>query len=106
MVNPLEQEFTRAKFEIYRCAKEEANYSATIFLGMIHDRGRWAAAKALINAAKPSDGYTALSLKNRLDLTVEAEVVENAKWHVLFTDEEITRAKRRLERYGYKPKAR
>ncbi len=56
----LEQQFTQAMFDIYRRAKTEAGYNATIFLQMISDRGGVDTAKKLINASKPSDGYTHL----------------------------------------------
>jgi hypothetical protein len=98
----IEQEFTLRMFDVYRQAKEEAGYTATIFYGMIHDNGGLATAKTLINARKPSDGYTALFFKGRLDITVEAVVVEEPEWHSLFTEEEIEKAKRRLVQYEYK----
>jgi hypothetical protein len=40
-------------------------------------------AKYLINSINPSDGYTQLYERDRRDLTVEAIVVENTKWHPL-----------------------
>lgn len=94
-------DFDHAMFEIYRIAKVETGYNATIFLNMIHNRGGIATAKYLIDAAKPSDGYTALYERNRLDLTVEAMVLENEKWHDMFLPEELTKARRRLDAYGY-----
>jgi hypothetical protein len=100
----LEALFTETMFEVYRRAKSEANYNATIFLQMITDNGGRATAKTLINAAKPSDGYTALYLSKRLDLTVEAVVVEHLRWHSLFTPEELDRARKRLAAYGYQSK--
>jgi hypothetical protein len=100
----LDAQFTEAMFDIYRRAKSEAKYNATIFLGMITDRGGRATAKSLINADKPSDGYTALYLRKRLDLTVEAVVVENPRWHSLFTKDELEKARRRLIAYRYEPK--
>jgi hypothetical protein len=71
---------------------------------MVSDNGGRASAKTLINAAKPSDGYTALYLRKRLDLTVEALVVEHPRWHSLFTAEELDRASKRLVSYGDHPK--
>ena len=88
-------------FTIYQRAKSEANYNVTIFLNMLSTKGGLATAKYLINAERPSDGYTHLYERGRLDLTVEALVVENAKWHSLFTDAELTRARQRLRAYGY-----
>jgi hypothetical protein len=99
------KQFDGAMFDIYQRAKSEAGYNATIFLGMLSDRGGLATAKFLINSPKESDGYTALHLRGRLDLTVEAMVVENARWHPLFTNEELTKARARLKKYGYTPKA-
>jgi hypothetical protein len=100
----LEAQFDQAMFTIYERAKSEAGYNATIFLRMLTDRGGRSTAKYLINAAKPSDGYTALYERNRLDLTVEAMVVENKRWHDLFTGEELDRARKRLKDYRYAPK--
>lgn len=93
--------FDGAMFDVYRRAKDEAGYNATIFLGMICDRGGVATAKYLINAPTVSDGYTHLYERGRLDLTVEALIVENERWHVLFEPSELDRARRRLRQYGY-----
>jgi hypothetical protein len=84
----LSKQFDGAMFDIYRRAKSEAGYNATIFLQMLNERGGLDTAKYLINSPKVSDGYTALYLRSRLDLTVEAMVVENPKWQELFTSEE------------------
>ena len=47
-------------------------------------------------------GYTHLYERGHLE--IEAVVVENPKWHVLFTPEEIARARKRLKDYRYEPK--
>lgn len=94
--------FDAAMFDIYRRAKDEAGYPANIFLKMLTDHGGLATAKTLINATKPSDGYTALYERRRLDLTVEAVVLGEPRWHPLFTPEEIEKARMRLKQYGYK----
>jgi hypothetical protein len=72
---------------------------------MLGDRGGVATAKYLINSPKESNGYTELHLRGRLDLTVEAMVVENTRWHALFTNEELTKARLRLKKHGYIPKS-
>jgi hypothetical protein len=100
----LSKQFDTAMLAIYRRAKSEAAYNATIFLRMLGDRGGLSTAKYLINSSKPSDGYTHLYERGRLDLTVEAMVVENDRWHELFTDDELWKARRRLKQYGYKLK--
>ena len=104
-MHDLSKQFDAAMFEIYRRAKLEAGYNATIFLRMLSDRGGLATAKYLINSPIPSDGYTHLYERARLDLTVEAMVVENTRWHELFTREELATANSQLKQYGYGPKA-
>ena len=84
MPTALEQQFHGAMLTIYRRAKSEANYTASIFFNMLEDRGGLATAKYLINAPKVSDGYTALWERKRLDLTVEAVIHDNCKWHSLY----------------------
>lgn len=101
-MHDLESKFEQAMFGVYRRAKDEAKYNATIFLQMLTDKGGVRTAKTLINAAKPSNGYTELHLRERLDLTVEALVTEGAQWHQLFEPEELERAQKRLDAYGYK----
>lgn len=101
----LKEQFNLAMFEIYRRAKDEANYPANIFLRMLSDRGGIETARYLINQSKPSEGYTHLYERDRLDLTVEAVVVEDGRWHPLFTPAEIEKARRRLIDYGYVPRA-
>lgn len=99
----LKRLFTVAMFDLYRRAKDEANYPANIFLRMISERGGVETARYLINQSQPSDGYTHLYERGRIDLTVEALVVENPRWHPLFAAEEIEKARRRLVEYGYAP---
>jgi hypothetical protein len=94
--------FDQAMFNIYDRAKKEAGYNASIFLRMLTENGGIQTARTLINATKPSDGYTALYEKGRLDLTVEAMVLENQIWHELFTQVELDRSRTRLQQYGYR----
>lgn len=97
----LEVEFDAAMMDIYTRAKAEANYPASIFHRMLIEQKGLATAKQLINATSVSDGYTALWERGRLDLTVEAVVHDNEKWHVFFDEDELRRAKRRLADYHY-----
>jgi hypothetical protein len=103
-IEVLRQKFHEAMSTIYRRALSEAKYPANQFLQMLTDsKGRGdLVAKSLINAPKVSSGYTELYLRKRLDLTVEAEVVEHSVWWPLFEPEEIEKAKVRLTKYEYK----
>lgn len=99
----LAKSFEVAMFDIYRRASSEIGYRPTLFLEMLTRDGGLPAAKKLIGNS-PSEGYTRLWEENRLDLSVEAVVVDNPKWHSLFTEDEIARARARLLKYGYEPK--
>ena len=101
MPTALEEAFHAAMEDIYRRAKDEAGYNATKFRGMVAEHGGPEAARILINANAVSDGYTALWERERLDLTVEAKVVETPQFHALFTEEELEICRRRLKEYGY-----
>jgi hypothetical protein len=98
--NKLESEFHEAMLEIYRRAKAEADYTAARFLGMVSERGGLETARHLLHAPTVSDGYAALWERRRLDLTVEALILD-AKWESLFSDEERRTAVARLQDYGY-----
>lgn len=100
----LSKQFDLAMLDIYQRAKLEAGYKASVFHQMLARQGGVATAKQLINAPHPSDGYTSLFELNCLHLTVEAVVVENAKWHPLFTEDEVAKAAARLKAYQYEPK--
>jgi uncharacterized protein with HEPN domain len=95
-----EREFHRAMVGVYDEAKREAGYTATRFIQMVSDIGGLDAARRLINGP-PSDGFTALWEAGRLDLTVEALVLE-PQFRPLFTRSELTAAEARLREYGYR----
>lgn len=100
-MSSLEAEFDQAMMDVYRRAKDEAGYNATVFLQMLMKKRGIETAKTLINSSAASDGYTALYMRGRLDLTVEALVIEDERWHGLFTTEELARARKRLKDYRY-----
>jgi hypothetical protein len=100
MPDDLEIEFNRAMTDIYVTAKRECSYSATRFLSMIADLGGLETARRLIRAAHESEGYENLWERGRLDLTVEALILD-PKWRTLFTDNDRAIAEKRLEQYGY-----
>ena len=87
-------------FAIYREAKG-IGYTPSIFHRMLHEKGAIQTARQLINARQPSDGYTRLWELERMDLSVEAVVHDNAEWHGLFTENELRLCKRRLSDHGY-----
>ncbi len=97
----LVNEFDDAMHGIYHRALSEVNYKASIFLNMLFAHRGVEAARRLIHSPNISDGYTALWERKRLDLTIEALIYNNEKWHPLFTSEEIAICRKRLLQYGY-----
>ena len=98
----LVSEFEEAMFTIYQRALSEAGYKATRFLAMLNEEGGIATAIRLIHAANVSEGYTALWERGHLDLTVEAVILDNEKWHTLFSSKDLEVCAARLTAYGYK----
>lgn len=96
----LEQEFAVQMRAIYDRGRREANYTAGYFLSMLADLGPLATARKLLNAPAVSDGFAALWERGRLDLTVEALVLQT-RFAELFDDREREVAAKRLEQFGY-----
>jgi hypothetical protein len=94
-------EFDQAMHGIYQRALSEVGYKASIFLNMLFAHRGVETARRLIHSARVSDGYTALWERKRLDLTVEALICDDEKWHSLFSSEEIAICRKRLRQYGY-----
>lgn len=97
------ESFDTAMMGIYHRALSEASYRASIFLNMLHEFRGLETARRLIHSPAVSDGYTALWELGRLDLTVEALIIENPSWHELLSAEELTICQNRLREYRYEP---
>jgi len=97
----LEQVFDDAMMNVYRRALSECHYNAARFLQMLYDHRGLETARILLHASDVSDGCVALWERHRLDLAVEAVVLEE-KWQPLFSDQEREIARKRLAEYGYK----
>jgi len=95
-------EFHTAMLDVYRKAKKETGYNASYFLRLVEEVGGLEAARRLLHAGSVSSGFSALWEKGRLDLSVEAVVLQG-RFADLFTDEELTVARDRLAEYGYHP---
>jgi hypothetical protein len=93
--------FDDAMHGIYHRALKEAGYKASIFLDMLHSDRGVGTARRLLHTSHVSTGYTALWERKRLDLTVEAVIRDNPRWHPLFTPEELAICRKRLVEYGF-----
>lgn len=104
MAEGIEAEFHKAMVGIYDRANSECGYNPTRFLSMVAKHGGLDTAHILLRSANASYGYVALWKRARLDLTVEALVIE-PRWTGLFADEELRTARQRLLDYGYIPQS-
>lgn len=96
------KQFHAAAVDNYHVAKRELNYPATYFLRMLSDYGGVEAARRLLHSPTVSDGFVTLWEKGRLDLSVEAMVLQE-RFRSLFSPEELKIARKRLAQYGYEP---
>ena len=97
----LEDEFHRAMLNIHDAAAK-LGYRPTRFLQMFHEHGGVAAARRLLRAPEAQAGLTRLWEIGRLDISMEALVVQE-QWQPLFSDAERQAARDRLSAYGYDP---
>lgn len=98
----LEGQFHILMRSSYETARKECGYNATQFKKMLEDKGGVETAKTLLKAPKVSDGFVELFLRKRLDLTLEAQLLENPQFWPLFTESEIDTARRWLKEYREK----
>jgi hypothetical protein len=99
-MDELTRNFSRDMTGIYERATRELGYSASYFLRMLSEDGALETARRLVQSSTPSDGFTALWEFGRLDLTVEALVLES-QYAELFEDELLDTAAERLRAYGF-----
>jgi hypothetical protein len=98
----LEQQFTRQLLRLHELAKESCNYNATRSLRMIYELGGVATARELVLSSELSQGFTAMWECGRLDLTIEATILQEP-WRQLFTEDVLSAAQRKLQEVGYNP---
>lgn len=83
----LEIAFDERMRQIYDQAKDECGYTATRFLQMVNADGGLTAARKLLGTGAYSEGLTRLWEEKRLDISLEATVLD-APWSGLFTKQE------------------
>ena len=98
MDEKLINEFHNKMEEIYYNAKREVKYNATIFFRMVNEHRGYGAAKRLLAGNDNTDGLATLIMLGRKDLTMEYLILENEKFHCLFTSDELQICRERLGR--------
>jgi hypothetical protein len=96
----LELRFHQRMLDVYEQAKSECDYTATRFRNMVADQGGLPTAKSLLGSGGYSEGLTRLWEEKRLDISMEATVLQEP-WHALFTEDELTTARAKLKELGY-----
>lgn len=99
-LSDLELAFHERMLQVYEQARSECGYTATRFLQMVATQGGVVAAKRLLGGATYSEGLTRLWEEKRLDISMEAVVLQEP-WRVLFTERELGIAENRLRELGY-----
>ena len=92
--------FDEAMMNIYVRALKEAGYRAAIYHRMLCERGGLRTAEYLLHSSEVSEGFRNLWKRRRLDLTVEALVLD-PEWEPLFSDADRQLAKKRLCDSGF-----
>jgi len=95
----LEDDFDRHLHQIGEATKKH-NYTPTYFIRMLEEYGGVETAKRLLQKSDAQQGLFTLWELGLLKESVEAAVISE-KYHTLFTQEEISEARRRLEELGY-----
>ena len=97
----LEKEFLDFVMNDVRILKGKYGYQPRFFLDVISEYGIVDTAKRLIHSNKPSEGYEKLWELKALKYSVENQI-QDERWYSLFTDEDRSKAKKRLADYGFK----
>jgi hypothetical protein len=96
----LEQEFEDACMsDVEECSK--LGYYPHYFVEMVHQHGAVETAKRLIRDQHVPAGFTRLWEMKRLDMTLEACIHDNPKFHSLFDSQTLAACNARLASVGY-----
>ena len=95
---PTIAQFEAAMTNIYHEARA-SGYTASGFRRMLQEQGALSTARRLVLSPQPSPGFGELLLLNRLDLTVEALIVQEP-WRRLFEPQVLNAARRRLDQFA------
>ncbi|WP_299797452.1 HNH endonuclease signature motif containing protein [Ramlibacter sp.] len=96
--------FTQFLYDKAHEAQASIGYTPNIFLQMLGSQGGYQTAVQLLSGLKISDGFTKLWQGKRLDLTVEALVLES-QWRNHFDARLLEVAQKRLRDVGYHVRA-
>ena len=87
--------------DVYRYAKALASYDAIRFHEMLVEYKGRETANRLLEGTEAQSGFTAMYLKGKLDLTMEAVIYDNPDFHRLFSEKQLETIIKRLKDYKY-----
>ena len=96
----LEEQFQQEMMNGIEYSKRVLHYTPHYFLRMVYEHGAVATAKMLMGDSTVQEGLMTLSNLGRLDMSMEAMVLDR-KYSTLFTYEERKAARQRLEKLGH-----
>ena len=97
-------QFTQFLREKAAEAQAAIRYHPARFLGMLGEEGGFSTVNKLLAANTVSDGFTKLFMGGRLDLSIEALVVET-KWRSYFDPDLVIKAEKKLHQSNYRFKS-
>jgi len=95
-----DQRFTAFLVDAANRSQREAGYNPTLFRQMLGSDGGYRTAVRLLSANKVSDGFEKLWEKGRLDLSVEALILQ-PEWASYFAQELRSIAQKAIARCGF-----
>jgi|GEM_PF-3437751 hypothetical protein len=100
MIEAKKIRFSEAISTLYKRTQIECNHRQTFLKDLIDSMGGYLAAKRILGNKKYLIGIASLKPLNRLDLSVEALVVD-PQWEDIFTRRQLEVANQRLVQFGY-----
>lgn len=97
----LEQEYEVRCIKIAQDVEGVLKRGVPRFRGLLARRGAVGATTYLIRASKPSDTLTDLWAAGHLEHTVEAVILLESKWDLLFSDDDRRAARARLQAHNW-----
>lgn len=99
-MTPLEKKLQEELIKNCNIAQKEYGYNPTRFLQTLEKFGAVRTIQEIIRKGRTSDSFEKLQQAGRIELTMEATVV-NKKYGELFTDEEVNSCYELLCEHGY-----
>ncbi len=99
-MSALENEFTQELIRKTEQAAKVCDYNPARFLQMVEKNGGVRTAKSYISRNQTSEGFEKLQMCGKLNLSMEAVVVDK-KYAELFTDDEVNSCFVLLCEYGF-----